>query len=225
MARVAERLLARARARRDPGLVPEARPAPAGAEPGDVHRRARQRDHDRDLLPRARPRARRPALVRRHDRDLALADRAVRELRRGDRRGPRQGPGERAARDAHDDDRAPAQRRRRASRTCPAPELQQGDVVVVSAGEIIPADGEIIEGVGSVDESAITGESAPVIRESGGDRSAVTGGTRLLSDQLVDPRHAGAGQVVPRPDDRARRGRGAAQDARTRSRSTSCSPA
>src|SRR6202165_3430820 len=66
----------------------------------------------------------------------------------------------------------------------PAPELQRGDVVVVSAGEIIPADGEIIEGVGSVDESAITGESAPVIREAGGDRSAVTGGTRVLSDKI-----------------------------------------
>ncbi|HKA26945.1 MAG TPA: potassium-transporting ATPase subunit KdpB [Gaiellaceae bacterium] len=67
----------------------------------------------------------------------------------------------------------------------PAPELQKSDVFVVSAGEIIPADGEVIEGVGSVDESAITGESAPVIREAGGDRSAVTGGTKLLSDQLV----------------------------------------
>jgi len=67
----------------------------------------------------------------------------------------------------------------------PAPNLQRGDIVVVSAGEIIPADGEAIEGVGSVDESAITGESAPVIREAGGDRSAVTGGTKLLSDQLV----------------------------------------
>src|SRR5262249_47214751 len=67
----------------------------------------------------------------------------------------------------------------------PAPELQRGNVAVVSAGEIIPADGEIVEGVGSVDESAITGESAPVIRESGGDRSAVTGGTKLLSDHLV----------------------------------------
>ncbi len=66
-----------------------------------------------------------------------------------------------------------------------APELMRGDVVVVSAGEIIPADGDVIEGVGSVDESAITGESAPVIREAGGDRSAVTGGTKLLSDQLV----------------------------------------
>jgi K+-transporting ATPase ATPase B chain len=61
----------------------------------------------------------------------------------------------------------------------------RGDVVIVSAGEVIPADGDVIEGVGSVDESAITGESAPVIREAGGDRSAVTGGTKLLSDRLV----------------------------------------
>ena len=67
----------------------------------------------------------------------------------------------------------------------PAPDLRRGDVVVVEAGQVIPADGEILEGVGSVDESAITGESAPVIREAGGDRSAVTGGTRLLSDRLV----------------------------------------
>jgi K+-transporting ATPase ATPase B chain len=67
----------------------------------------------------------------------------------------------------------------------PAPDLERDDVVIVSAGEVIPADGEVIEGVGSVDESAITGESAPVIREAGGDRSAVTGGTRLLSDRLV----------------------------------------
>ena len=65
-----------------------------------------------------------------------------------------------------------------------ATELRKGDIVVVSAGEFIPGDGEIIEGVASVDESAITGESAPVIRESGGDRSAVTGGTRVLSDQI-----------------------------------------
>src|SRR6201995_1766914 len=73
----------------------------------------------------------------------------------------------------------------RDGRSVPASELQRGDVVIVDAGEVIPADGEVIEGVGSVDESAITGESAPVIRESGGDRSAVTGGTRLLSDRLV----------------------------------------
>jgi K+-transporting ATPase ATPase B chain len=57
--------------------------------------------------------------------------------------------------------------------------------VLVEAGELIPGDGEIVEGVASVDESAITGESAPVIRESGGDRSAVTGGTRVLSDWLI----------------------------------------
>ncbi len=66
----------------------------------------------------------------------------------------------------------------------PSSKLRAGDVVVVSAGEFVPSDGEIIEGVASVDESAITGESAPVIRESGGDRSAVTGGTRVLSDQI-----------------------------------------
>jgi len=65
-----------------------------------------------------------------------------------------------------------------------AQQLRKGDVVVVSAGEFIPGDGEIIAGVASVDESAITGESAPVIREAGGDRSAVTGGTRVLSDQI-----------------------------------------
>ena len=62
--------------------------------------------------------------------------------------------------------------------------MRKGDLVLVSAGEIIPADGEIIEGVATVDESAITGESAPVIREAGGDRSAVTGGTRVLSDRI-----------------------------------------
>ena len=69
--------------------------------------------------------------------------------------------------------------------TVPASQLRKDDVVVVSAGEFIPADGEVIHGVASVDESAITGESAPVIRESGGDRSAVTGGTRVLSDQII----------------------------------------
>jgi K+-transporting ATPase ATPase B chain len=69
--------------------------------------------------------------------------------------------------------------------TKPASELTRGDVVVVEAGEPIPGDGTVIEGIASVDESAITGESAPVIRESGGDRSAVTGGTRVVSDRLV----------------------------------------
>ncbi|MGE3509931.1 MAG: potassium-transporting ATPase subunit KdpB, partial [Vicinamibacterales bacterium] len=67
----------------------------------------------------------------------------------------------------------------------PSTSLKKGDVVLVEAGDFIPLDGEVIEGVASVDESAVTGESAPVIRESGGDRSAVTGGTRALSDWLV----------------------------------------
>jgi potassium-transporting ATPase ATP-binding subunit len=67
----------------------------------------------------------------------------------------------------------------------PASELRRGDVVVVEAGELIPGDGTVIEGIASVDESAVTGESAPVIRESGGDRSAVTGGTKVLSDRIV----------------------------------------
>jgi K+-transporting ATPase ATPase B chain len=67
----------------------------------------------------------------------------------------------------------------------PAPELRQGDVVVCEAGDMIPGDGDVIDGIASVDESAITGESAPVIRESGGDRSSVTGGTRVLSDRIV----------------------------------------
>ena len=66
-----------------------------------------------------------------------------------------------------------------------AAELVRGDIVVVEAGEGIPGDGTVIEGIASVDESAITGESAPVIREAGGDRSAVTGGTKVLSDRIV----------------------------------------
>ncbi|HXS43994.1 MAG TPA: potassium-transporting ATPase subunit B, partial [Solirubrobacteraceae bacterium] len=75
--------------------------------------------------------------------------------------------------------------RREDGSTCQAADLRRGDVVVVEAGEVIPGDGTVTEGIASVDESAITGESAPVIRESGGDRSAVTGGTRVLSDRLV----------------------------------------
>jgi len=66
-----------------------------------------------------------------------------------------------------------------------AESLRKGDMVVVKAGEVIPADGDVIQGAASVDESAITGESAPVIREAGGDRSAVTGGTRVLSDEII----------------------------------------
>ncbi|MFI5356104.1 MAG: potassium-transporting ATPase subunit KdpB [Opitutales bacterium] len=80
-----------------------------------------------------------------------------------------------------------ARRRNRAGALEPvdATSLRRGDLVVVTAGELIPGDGEVVEGAASVDESAITGESAPVIREAGGDRSAVTGGTAVLSDSLV----------------------------------------
>jgi K+-transporting ATPase ATPase B chain len=67
----------------------------------------------------------------------------------------------------------------------PAPQLRKGDFLLVESGDVVPADGEVVDGVASVDESAITGESAPVVRESGGDFSAVTGGTRILSDWLV----------------------------------------
>ncbi|MFZ1987340.1 MAG: potassium-transporting ATPase subunit KdpB, partial [Desulfatitalea sp.] len=76
----------------------------------------------------------------------------------------------------------------------PSDELREGDVVIVVAGELIPGDGEVIEGAASVDESAITGESAPVIREAGGDWSGVTGGTRVLSDRIAVRITAGAGE-------------------------------
>ena len=81
--------------------------------------------------------------------------------------------------------RTETEARLRDGTTKQASELGRGDVVVVEAGELIPGDGTVIEGIASVDESAITGESAPVIREAGGDRSAVTGGTRVLSDRIV----------------------------------------
>ncbi len=76
----------------------------------------------------------------------------------------------------------------------PSTALRRGDAFLVEAGDVIPADGEVVEGIASVDESAVTGESAPVIRESGGDRSAVTGGTRILSDWLIIQVTADPGQ-------------------------------
>src|ERR1019366_1642369 len=91
-----------------------------------------------------------------------------------------------------------------------ASELTKGDLVVVPAGELIPGDGTVIEGIASVDESAITGESAPVIRESGGDRSAVTGGTRVLSDRIVveitqEPGHSFLDRMIALVEGAARR--------------------
>ncbi len=91
-----------------------------------------------------------------------------------------------------------------------ASELLKGDVVIVEAGELIPGDGTVIEGIASVDESAITGESAPVIRESGGDRSAVTGGTRVLSDRILveitqEPGHSFLDRMIALVEGAARR--------------------
>ena len=94
-----------------------------------------------------------------------------------------------------------------------AEDLRKGDIVLVETHDIIPADGEVIEGVASVDESAITGESAPVIRESGGDFSSVTGGTRVLSDWIVVRVIGQSGRNLSRPDDLDGRGGEAAEDA------------
>jgi potassium-transporting ATPase ATP-binding subunit len=91
-----------------------------------------------------------------------------------------------------------------------ASDLTRGDIVVVQAGELIPGDGTVIEGIATVDESAITGESAPVIRESGGDRSAVTGGTRVTSDRIVveitqEPGHSFLDRMIALVEGAARR--------------------
>src|SRR5258706_14250020 len=89
-------------------------------------------------------------------------------------------------------------------------ELKPGDRVVIEAGQVIPGDGEIIEGIASINESAITGESAPVIRESGGDRSSVTGGTKVLSDRIVgcigsDPGHTFLDRMIAPVEGASRR--------------------
>ncbi len=100
-------------------------------------------------------------------------------------RGRAQADSLRAARHDVKAKRLAAPNRRAAVTYVPGASLRKGDVVLVEAGDTIPADGEVVEGVASVNESAVTGESAPVIRESGGDRSAVTGGTHVLSDWIV----------------------------------------
>jgi len=97
------------------------------------------------------------------------------------------------ARRLHGNPVALEQARARAE-TVSSTRLQKGDFFLVEAGEILPADGEIVFGIATVDESAVTGESAPVVREAGGDRSAVTGGTRLLSDWLIVRASADPGQ-------------------------------
>ena len=117
------------------------------------------------------------------DHPVAVVHGSICEFRGGHGRRPRQSAGRHLAQIAG---RNQAHRLRAdgSIEIVASSKLRSGDIVVVTAGEFIPGDGEVIEGVASVDESAITGESAPVIRESGGDRSAVTGGTRVLSDEI-----------------------------------------
>ena len=156
---------------------------------------------------------------------VPLVHGAVRQLRRGRGRGAGQGAGRHPAQDPRGD-RGPqaapdGAHRGRAS----APSCDVGDLVRRRPpARSSPSDGDVVEGIASVDESAITGESAPVIRESGGDRSAVTGGTRVLSDEIVVRITAKPGRDLPRPDDRPRRGRRPARRRRTRSPSASCWP-
>ena len=148
---------------RDWRCLPQAPSADDGEEPGDVRCRDRQRPHDVEAGA-GRDRRRQRAGLRAADHVLALAHGDLRQLCRGDGRGPGQGAGGHAA--AHPDRDVGEPVHRRATETVPAALLRKDDVVLVTAGEFIPGDGEIIEGVASVDESAITGESAPVIRES-----------------------------------------------------------
>ena len=156
----------------------EARPPGPGPQPRDVRRPGRLGHHlHRGDRP---PRASSPGRSRSGSSSPSSSPTSP-------RRWPRGGARRRPTRCAGC---APRPRPAASARTAPrsavaAGELAKGDVVVCEAGDIIPSDGEIIEGIASVDESAITGESAPVIRESGGDRSAVTGGTKVLSDRIV----------------------------------------
>ena len=195
----------------------EARPARAVAQPGDVRRLRRQHPHDGAVdRRRSRGQAEAPAGF-----ILAVAlwlwftvlfANFAEALAEG--RSKAQAASLRGAK--HDVMAKKLQRaasRSRRSALLTATELRKGDVVLVEAGDVIPADGEVIEGVASVDESAITGESAPVIRESGGDFSSVTGGTRVLSDWIVVRVTRQSGRGLPRPHDRDGRRREAPEDA------------
>ena len=110
----------------------------------------------------------------------------------------------------------------RAQTPTPSSNLRKGDIVLVEQGDLVPGDGEVIEGVASIDESAITGESAPVIRAAGSDFDSVTGGTRVLSDWIVVRINVNPGRSLSRSHDQHGRGRQTAEDARTKSRSPSC---
>ena len=196
----------------DPRLLPEARPAPADQEPCDVHRRTRERDHHGDLLPRGLPWAHRRPLVRGDDRLLAVADRALRELRGGDRRGPRESAGECVARDQDDDRRAPQAgcgRARGCPRTGPSKGRHRGHPG--RRGDPCRRRGHRGRRLGRrVRHHRRVRPGHPRVRRR------PLGCHRRHEAPFRPARrhgHPGAGQVLPRPDDRARRGRRAPQDA------------
>ena len=143
----------------------------------------------------------------------------LRQPRRGRRRGPRQGPGRDPAQATTETTARRRLRRRRHARSrCRGTAAAARRPRRRRGRRVIPGDGDVVEGIATVDESAITGESAPVIRESGGDRSAVTGGTKVLSDRIVVRITRKPGETLHRPDDRPRRGRRPGRRPRTRSR-------
>ena len=160
----------------------QVRPAHPGAQSGDVRGRSDRAggyDHPHQQLPR---RSHIAGRIRIADRAVAVVHGRLRELRRSDGRG-------RGKAQADNLRKTRTQTQARQIKQgqeimVPATSLRRDDVVMVKAGEVIPGDGEVIEGVAAVNEAAITGESAPVIRESGGDRSAVTGGTTVISDWI-----------------------------------------
>ncbi len=163
----------------------------SGRQSGDLRHRGRRRARHLAVAALGLPRPGRLAVLFRPDRSVALVHRAVRHFRRSGGRGARQGPGgdparhpQRHARPSGCSTRTGAVISPRSIRPSRRPICNVGDIVLVEAGDLIPSDGDIIEGVASVNESAITGESAPVIREAGGDRCAVTGGTTVLSDWI-----------------------------------------
>jgi potassium-transporting ATPase ATP-binding subunit len=168
------------RAPRGVGFARETASRDHDAQPGDVRGGSGQRGDHGAARSGARARAAR-VRIQSADHAVAVVHGVVCQLCRGHGGGPRQGAGRCvAARESGDHGEPPASRRE--DRDGAGIQIALGDMVLVEAGEFVPGDGEIVEGVASVDESAITGESAPVIREAGGDRSAVTGGTRVLSD-------------------------------------------
>ena len=169
-----------------PRRLRQARPPTAAAQPGHVRRAGRQRVDHRAVLPgpAAAPRpptASSPGWWRSGCGSPCCSPTSP---RRWPRAGARPRP-TRCARPARRPWPTCGDADGRSSEDVPSTQLQIGDLCVVAPGELIPGDGDVVEGIASVDESAITGESAPVIRESGGDRSAVTGGTRVLSDGIV----------------------------------------